>query len=172
MTPVDPTDSYLPAPMSPLNTLGQPTPIESMPEYHTPLPPSTPLGPRSVESHSMQPPASSMPQRSTQPQRSGIPQPMPDRTPNTTPNTVPAPGPKQPGSVPQPQAEDDWMEGFSSEAPQPNTSGAPKTPGTRPRIQRNPADTIESLPNPFSDDPQGSLTPPQLNRQASYWEAW
>ncbi len=61
MTPVDPTDSYLPAPMSPLNTLGQPTPIESMPEYHTPLPPSTPLGPRSVESHSMQPPASSMP---------------------------------------------------------------------------------------------------------------
>lgn len=145
---------HLSTPMPPSTSGILPTPIESMPEYQTPLPPSIPSGPRTVEPRAVEP---LRPQQT----RPGIPQPMPNTKPVT-------PQPKmngQPKSQPQLNGDEDWMEGFSPEPPK-------TQPNSRPL--RNPAETIDSLRNPFQDDPQSKnqQAPRSLNSPASYWETW
>lgn len=143
-----PSSGYLPAPSDSM-------PIESMPQYQTPLPQSQPIGPRATESRGMSPslPSSQAPR---------LPQPIPDSQPNSRPSAPVVPKNGQPGNPPQ-SNDDDWMEGFSDESSQPTS---------RPRIQRAPAETIKSLPDPFKDDPQSKNRARSLNAPASYWETW
>ncbi len=160
MPPISEHQPHLAAPLSPPNSGYLPTPIESMPietmpQYQTPLPPSQPIGPRATEPRTLSP---------TQPpsQQPRLPQPMPDSRPNSRPSAPPVPGSGQPGTQPQ-SSDDDWMEGFSNE---------PAQPSSRPRVQRAPAETIKSLPDPFKDDPQSKKSNRSLNAPASYWESW
>ncbi len=160
MPPITDHQPHLAAPMSPQDSGYLPTPIDSMPieampQYQTPLPPSQPIGPRATESRNLTPEQP----RSQQPR---LPQPMPDSRPNTRPSTPNPPVNGQPGSQPQ-NKEEDWMEGFSNE---------PAQPSTRPRVQRAPAETIKSLPDPFKDDPQSNKGTRSLNAPVSYWESW
>lgn len=98
--------------------------------------------------------------------------------PRDTPRVArPTPAPQP---VPTPRsADDEWIESFSPQTPSPGTPTAPRRspqtqPNSRPgaRSLRSPAETYDSLPNPFLDDPQSSRARKSVNQPASYWEPW
>ncbi|MGV3486670.1 MAG: hypothetical protein ACO1RT_19790 [Planctomycetaceae bacterium] len=76
-------------------------------------------------------------------------------------------------------ADDEWIESFSTESERPNGSAVPRRatdpqskPKANPGALRSPAETYDSLPNPFMDDPQSRRVTKSVNRPASYWEPW
>jgi len=64
--------------------------------------------------------------------------------------------------------DDGW---FDSLSPQPMTPTGER-PIPRPRALRSPADTIDTLEDPFKDDTQGRRWLKSANQPASYWQPW
>jgi hypothetical protein len=168
-----------------LNELGSSmgTPEASTP-YHAPHPPMMPVNPAP---HYETLPLESMPTESVPADRMPMtPTPMnSSQAPRAVP-PVKAAKPSQPTQPAQPAipAEDDWLDSFSPEppatAPQtrrglptPPPAAANKQPIAVPkRTQlRSPAETFDSLPDPFKDD-QSNARKRSPNRQVGYWEPW
>lgn len=91
------------------------------------------------------------------------------RPPSSRPMPIPTPQPARVMTQPQaaPMAatpDDDWLQNF---APEPTRSvPAPRT------MRRSPAETFDSLPDPFRDDPQSRRSTPSTIQPASYWAPW
>ena len=104
-----------------------------------------------------------------------VPSPPAD-TPRTM-RPLPAPSQRAPTTTPH-TSNDEWLESFSAE-PRPQAPAVPRRQlDTQPKAKsgsgavRNPAETFDSLPDPFRDDPQSNRGSKSMNRPASYWEPW
>lgn len=116
------------------------------------------------------------PGSTAQPGRTTAPAPRIPTPPGDTPRVARPMPAQQP--VPR-SVDDEWSESFSAQPPAQATPTVPRRPletapsskpgaGTR----RSPAETYDSLPNPFLDDPQSRHAPRSANQPASYWEPW
>lgn len=120
------------------------------------------------------------------PQTDAIPMPPPLQMPNLAPMSDPQPSfkpnsaPRTSGPMPQPvpmsetpkkEVEDEWLNSFSPK-PMPSQGGKRTTPTKKRPETRGPAETYDSLPDPFLDDPQTRKQAQPANQPASYWEAW
>jgi hypothetical protein len=152
---------------------------------HAPLPPAMPVQPAP---HYDAAPLQSMPIEAA-PMESYPAHPAPAsplRSPQTAPpikSAKPAPAPK--ATQPVKPAEDDWLDSFSPEppasAPQtrrglptpPPAASSDQQPTAVPKRSplRSPAETFDSLPDPFQDD-QSNTSRRSPNRQVGYWEPW
>jgi len=136
-------------------------------EVEVPMPPMPPMPPAYPAG-----PVESMPMVAPMPMPLTVPTPVPAlRMNKPMPKPVPksAPTPTKPSSSP----DDEWFDSFSPEPVSPNTDDGKTSirANGRPAL-RNPAETYESLPNPFEDDPQSRAQPKSLNQPVSYWEPW
>jgi len=98
-------------------------------------------------------------ERAPQPMPAPLPHPM--REPQPMPDIEPMREPMQP-------VDDGW---FDSLSPQPITPTREQAI-PEPRALRSPADTIDTLENPFKDDLQGRRRLKSANQPASYWQPW
>ncbi len=100
----------------------------------------------------------------------------PSEVPRQTRPAMPAPK-SLPSAAPEPLSGDDnWLEGSATESSKTKAPTVPRRSlldeDISPTGRRSPAETFDSLPNPFLDDPQSRRPVRSANQTASYWEPW
>ena len=149
----------------------------------------TEMGPETQSYDLMMPPTLPHSYGTPGPETTAIPQMQMRTAPTPAPTPIPAPAPSP--AQPITPADDDWLDSFSPEpapsasapprrglpTPPPAVAPKPRANGQQPSVQpkrnqlRSPAETFDSLPDPFKDDQTRSpKTSP--TRQVGYWEPW
>ena len=139
------------------------------PPIEQPTPPAGSHRPNSTPRLKPQPLLDSEPMPMREPMEIQEPRPVREPMPMRESRPMPIPQPLQePMSTPTEPADDGWFDSLSPGSKTPTS----KRLIPEPRALRSPSETIDTLEDPFKDDPQGRRSLKSANQPASYWEPW